>query len=165
MIKVLRVDDRLLHGQVAVAWTNYFKVDVILVANDKLITDMAMQTAFKLAAPPEVTLSMKSLAGAVMVINNPKHSQRKIMIITKNMEDAMYLCNNTDEEIKEVLIGGLRSSKDKKQINMNSYMGAEDIVILKNMEKKGIKLTMQADPTSKKLSGSEIIKIYESAVI
>jgi len=165
VIRVLRVDDRLLHGQVAVAWTNYFKVDVILVANDKLITDMAMQTAFKLAAPPEVTLSMKSLAGAVMVINNPKHSKRKIMVITQNMEDAMYLCNETGEEIKEILIGGLRKSENKKQINMNSYMGAEDITILKNMEQRGIELTMQADPTSKKLSSSEIIKIYESTKI
>ena len=165
MIRVLRVDDRLLHGQVAVAWTNYFKVDVILIANDKLITDAAMQTAFKLAAPPEVTLSMKSLAGAVMVINNPKHSKRKIMVITQNMEDAMYLYNETGEEIKEILIGGLRKSENKKQINMNSYMGAEDITILKNMEQRGIKLTMQADPTSKKLSSSEIIKIYESTKI
>lgn len=33
MIKVLRVDDRLLHGQVAVAWTNFYKVDTIVVAN------------------------------------------------------------------------------------------------------------------------------------
>ena len=31
MIEVLRVDDRLLHGQVAVSWTRHYKVDVILV--------------------------------------------------------------------------------------------------------------------------------------
>lgn len=37
MIKVLRVDDRLLHGQVAVAWTNYYKVDTVVIANDKVI--------------------------------------------------------------------------------------------------------------------------------
>lgn len=43
MIQVLRVDDRLLHGQVAVAWTRHYKVDVILVANDHLITDKNMQ--------------------------------------------------------------------------------------------------------------------------
>ena len=57
MIQVLRVDDRLLHGQVAVAWTRHYKVDVILVANDHLITDKNMQVAFKLATPAGVTLS------------------------------------------------------------------------------------------------------------
>ena len=46
MIKVLRVDDRLLHGQVAVAWTNYYKVDTVVIANDKVITDKTMQIAF-----------------------------------------------------------------------------------------------------------------------
>ena len=61
MIQVLRVDDRLLHGQVAVAWTHHYKVDVILVANDHLITDKNMQVAFKLATPAGVTLSMKYL--------------------------------------------------------------------------------------------------------
>ena len=71
MIKVLRVDDRLLHGQVAVAWTNYYKVDTIVIANDKVITDKTMQIAFKLATPPGITLSMKSLEGAVAVIIIP----------------------------------------------------------------------------------------------
>lgn len=88
MIKVLRVDDRLLHGQVAVAWTNYYKVDTIVIANDKVITDKTMQIAFKLATPPGITLSMKSLEGAVAVINNPKHAERTIMVITKTMQDA-----------------------------------------------------------------------------
>ena len=96
MIKVLRVDDRLLHGQVAVAWTNYYKIDTIVVANDKLITDATMQMAFKLATPPEVTLSMKSLDGAVAVINNPKHAARTIMVICEDMKDAEYLIGQTE---------------------------------------------------------------------
>ena len=96
MIKVLRVDDRLLHGQVAVAWVNFYKADVILIANNQVITDQAMQTAFKLATPPGVTLSMKSLDGAVAVINNPKHASRTIMVVTKTMQDAEYLCGKTE---------------------------------------------------------------------
>lgn len=88
MIKILRVDDRLLHGQVAVAWTNYYKADVILIANNAMLQDKAMQVAFKLATPPGVTLSMKSLDGAAAVINNPKHASRTIMVITKTMKDA-----------------------------------------------------------------------------
>ena len=91
MIKILRVDDRLLHGQVAVAWTNYYKADVILIANNAMLQDKAMQVAFKLATPPGVTLSMKSLDGAAAVINNPKHASRTIMVITKTMKDAEYV--------------------------------------------------------------------------
>lgn len=160
MIKVLRVDDRLLHGQVAVAWTNYYKVDTIVIANDKLITDQTMQMAFKLAAPPEVTLSMKSLDGAVAVINNPKHAARTIMVIAKDMKDAEYLCEKTGDAVKDILIGGLRSGEGKKQIDMNSYMDADDVAAMDRLTQRGITVVMQAVPTSKKLSAEDIRKNF-----
>ena len=134
MIQVLRVDDRLLHGQVAVAWTRHYKVDVILVANDHLITDKNMQVAFKLATPAGVTLSMKSLQGAVNVINNPKHASRRILVITKDLDDAKFVCEKTGTEIKDILLGGLRNGEGKKNIEMNSYMSAHDIEVMDELE-------------------------------
>ncbi len=160
MITILRVDDRLLHGQVAVAWTNYYKVDVILLANDKMITDKTMQTAFRLATPPGITLSMKSLDGAIAVINNPKHASRRIMLITRTMQDAEYVCGKTGEAVREMLLGGLKSGEGKKQIDMNSYMSEDDMAVLERMEQKGITVFMQADPTSRRLDSSEIRKNY-----
>ena len=160
MIKILRVDDRLLHGQVAVAWTNYYKADVNLIANNAMLQDKAMQVAFKLATPPGVTLSMKSLDGAAAVINNPKHASRTIMVITKTMKDAEYVIGKTGDAVKEVLMGGLRSGAGKKQIDMNSYMGEEDIAVMNRLEGQGIHLFMQADPTSKKLSCEDIRRNY-----
>ncbi len=156
MIKVLRVDDRLLHGQVAVAWTSFYKVDTIVIANDKVITDQTMQIAFKLATPPGVTLSMKSLDGAAAVINNPKHEARRIMVIARTMQDAEYVCQKTGTAVKDILIGGLRSGDGKKQIDMNSYMDADDIAAMDRLEQKGIAVVMQADPTSKKLGSGDI---------
>jgi PTS system mannose-specific IIB component/fructoselysine and glucoselysine-specific PTS system IIB component len=160
MIRVLRVDDRLLHGQVAVAWTNFYKADVILIANNELLKDNTMQIAFKLATPAGVTLSMKSLDGAVAVINNPKHASRTIMVVTKTTQDAEYLIRKTGDAVKEVLLGGLRSGEGKKQIDMNSYMGQDDIDAMNNIAEKGITVIMQADPTSKKLSVDDIRRNY-----
>lgn len=160
MIKVLRVDDRLLHGQVAVSWVNYYKADVILIANDDLITDKTMQVAFKLACPPGVTLSMKSLEGAIMVINNPKHSSRTIMVVTKTMRDAEYLCSKTGNEIKEVLLGGLRSGEGKKQIDMNSYMSQDDIDVMNRLTNEGRHVFMQPVPTAKQLQADEILEKF-----
>lgn len=156
MIQVLRVDDRLLHGQVAVAWTRHYKVDVILVANDHLITDKNMQVAFKLATPAGVTLSMKSLQGAVNVINNPKHASRRILVITKDLDDAKFVCEKTGTEIKDILLGGLRNGEGKKNIEMNSYMSAHDIEVMDELENDHFHVFMQAVPTSKALSTEEI---------
>ena len=155
MIEVLRVDDRLLHGQVAVSWTRHYKVDVILVANNHLITDKDMQVAFRLATPSGVTLSMKSLQGAVNVINNPKHAMRKIMVITKDLNDAKFVCEQTNGAIKDILLGGLRNGEGKKQIDMNSYMSKNDIHVMDELEKEGYHVFMQSVPTSQKLSTEE----------
>ena len=160
MIKVLRVDDRLLHGQVAVAWVNFYKADVILIANDQVITDQTMQMAFKLATPPGVTLSMKSLDGAVAVINNPKHASRSIMVVAKTMQDAEYVCGKTKGAIKNVLLGGLRSGEGKRQIDMNSYMSEDDIAVMDRLEQAGLMITMQPDPTQKSLTCDEIRKNF-----
>ena len=54
MFKLLRLDERLIHGQVAFAWTNSLSADCILVANDGVAKDKLRATSLKLAAPAEV---------------------------------------------------------------------------------------------------------------
>ena len=56
MIKLLRVDHRLVHGQVAFSWTNALGADAILVANDDVPNDEIWKTALKLAKPANVKL-------------------------------------------------------------------------------------------------------------
>ena len=163
MIRVLRVDDRLLHGQVAVAWTNFFKVDTILIANNEAIVDKTMRIAFKLATPPETVLSMKSLDGAVAVMNNPKHQARTIMVITKSIQDAVYLCEHTGQAVKEVLIGGLRGGAGKKQVDMTLYLDDADVAALTKLNGMGLSVTSQADPTSRKNSYEDILRIYSKS--
>ncbi|MCI5773779.1 MAG: PTS sugar transporter subunit IIB [Erysipelotrichaceae bacterium] len=160
MIKVLRVDDRLLHGQVAVSCVNHLKVDTILIANDALIQDKTMRIAFELAKPAGVVLSMKSLEGAIAVINNPKHESRNILVITKTIQDAKYLCDKTDVKIKEILLGGLRSGEGKKQIDMNSYMSKDDIEVMNQLVESNRHVYMQQVPGAKILEVVEINKIF-----
>ena len=156
MIKLLRVDDRLIHGQVAVSWTSFIGADTLLVANEKATVDKVMQMAFNMAKPPQVTLSIKSVEGAIAVINNPKHAMRKIMVITKDLNDAKFVCEQTNGAIKDILLGGLRNGEGKKQIDMNSYMSKNDIHVMDELEKEGYHVFMQSVPTSQKLSTEEI---------
>lgn len=160
LIEVLRIDDRLLHGQVAATWIPFLGVDTILIANDMLIKDKTMQIAFKLAKPAGVTLSMKSLDGAVEVINNPKHKDRKIMVIVGSPQDAEYLCKHT-KGINNVVIGGQRDGKGKKKIDITVYLDDKDMKSLYEISKLGIEIISQAVPTSPKLSYEEIEKQFK----
>ena len=159
MIKLLRVDDRLIHGQVAVSWTSFLGVDTILVANDKSATDKLMQMAFQMAKPPQVTLSIKSLEGAVAVINNPKHEGRKIFVVTASVEDALYLIEQCDA-VSEVCLGGIRQSPGKKMVERQVYLDLEDMQGIEKIHAFGKVIYLQAVPTEKKLQYSEIVKEF-----
>lgn len=61
MITLLRVDHRLLHGQVAFSWTQYVGADCILIANDNVPDDELRKTTIKLAKPLQSNWSLKIL--------------------------------------------------------------------------------------------------------
>lgn len=159
MIKLLRVDDRLIHGQVAVSWTSFLGADTILVANDKAVTDKLMQMAFQMAKPPQVTLSIKSLEGAVAVINNPKHSGRAIFVVTASVQDALYLIERCDA-VSDVCLGGIRKAPDKKMVERQVYLDKEDVEAIEKIHALGKGIYLQAVPTEKKLQYDEILKEF-----
>ena len=61
MIKLLRVDHRLLHGQVAMTWTQELDTNCILIACDAVVKDDVRKTTLKLARPAGVKLVIKSV--------------------------------------------------------------------------------------------------------
>ncbi|WP_077612694.1 PTS sugar transporter subunit IIB [Clostridium sp. Marseille-P2415] len=159
MIKLLRVDDRLIHGQVAVSWTSFLGVDTIVVANDHAIEDKLMQMAFQMAKPPQVTLSVKSLDGAAAVINNPKHAARVIFVVTASVQDAFYLMERCDS-ISEVCLGGMRKAPDKKMVERQVYLDQEDMEAIEKIHAMGKDVFLQAVPTEKKLLYDDIVKEF-----
>ena len=53
MIKLFRIDERLIHGQIAIKWSRHTGVDSIVVANDHAAANVMIQKSLKMAAPPE----------------------------------------------------------------------------------------------------------------
>lgn len=159
MIKLLRVDDRLIHGQVAVSWTSYLGADTILVANDKAITDKLMQMAFNMAKPPQAVLSIKSLDGAVAVINNPKHEARTIFVVTATAQDALYIMERCPA-VSSLCVGGMRQAPGKKMVERQVYLDGNDMAALDKIHAMGKDIYLQAVPTEKKLSYEDIVKEY-----
>lgn len=159
MIKLLRVDDRLIHGQVAVSWTSFLGADTIVVANDGAVTDKLMQMAFQMAKPPQATLSIKSMDGAVAVLNNPKHAERIIFVVTASIQDALYLTERC-ESVSEVCLGGIRKTPGKKMVERQVYLDERDIEAVEKIHALGKKIYLQAVPTERKLQFGDIVKEF-----
>ena len=127
MVTMLRVDDRLLHGQVAFSWINQTNPDAILIANDGVVNDEITKLAIKMAKPAGVKMAIKSLKDGIDLINNPKSNNMKLFVVVKNTDDALKVVQEI-EGIKMLNIGGASNKKEGgKMILKGIYMTAKDI--------------------------------------
>lgn len=85
MIKLVRVDHRLLHGQVAMAWTQSLDVDCMLIANDAIMKDEIRKTTLKLAKPNGVKLVMKNIEDSITALNSGVTDKYKLFIVVESI--------------------------------------------------------------------------------
>lgn len=81
MIKLTRIDHRLLHGQVAFSWTKFLESDCILLASDALVKDELKMSAMRMAKPTGVKLVMKSIDDSIKALNSGVTDKYKLFII------------------------------------------------------------------------------------
>ena len=91
MIKLCRVDHRLLHGQVAFSWTNAVQADCILIASDEVVNDEMWKTTLKLGKPAGVKLVIKNIDDSIQAINSGVTDKYKLLIVVQTIHDAYRL--------------------------------------------------------------------------
>lgn len=80
MIKMLRADYHLVHGQVAFAWTNFWSADAILLANDAVAKDDFRKRVLNLAKPNGVKLIFKSIGDSLAAIKSEVTKNIKFLL-------------------------------------------------------------------------------------
>ncbi len=149
MIKLTRVDDRLVHGQVAFTWTPALGVDCLIVANDKVAKDEFMKMTLGLAKPAGTKLLIKSLQEAAIFLNNEKNNGLKILLIINSIKDAAAMTAEVPE-IRSINIGGIRLKDGARLISKAVGVNDEDIVIMRDLLNNGIELEIRQVPTDNK---------------
>ncbi|MDB5140539.1 MAG: mannose/fructose/sorbose transporter subunit [Mucilaginibacter sp.] len=149
MIKLTRIDDRLVHGQVAFTWTPAVGADCLIIANDKVAKDEFMKLTLGLAKPQGTRLLIKSLKDAVTFLNDEKNKSLKILLIINSVQDAYALATDVPE-IRSINFGGLRSREGSKLISKAIAVTADDIPAIKELLNKGIELEIRQVPTDSK---------------
>src|SRR5258708_9002570 len=108
MIKLTRIDDRLVHGQVAFTWVPALGVDCLVGANDKMAKDEFQKMTLNLAKPAGTKLLIKTIGDAIVFLNDEKNARLKILVLINSIRDAAALTAGV-REIASVNFGGIRS--------------------------------------------------------
>ena len=72
MIALMRIDNRLIHGQVALLWTKHLQANRIIVANDIIVKNEVQVAALKMACPATAKCSVLSVEDSIKVLNDPR---------------------------------------------------------------------------------------------
>lgn len=146
MIKLLRVDERLVHGQVALAWTNALNADCIFVVNDEVRSDKLRLTTLKMAVPAGVKFVSKSVDDAIEALNSGKTDKYKMLVVVGSVRDALRLAEGAPI-IDSVNLGNMKKLEGRSQLTPSVYASSEEINTLRTLLERGIKVGCQAVPT------------------
>lgn len=124
MIKLLRVDHRLLHGQVAMTWTQELDTNCILIACDAVVKDDVRKTTLKLARPAGVKLVIKSVDDSIEALRSGVTDKYRLFIVVESIEDAYRLAKGYSE-IEHINIGGTKP-REGADVRLSSTVFATD---------------------------------------
>lgn len=141
-ITALRVDDRLIHGQVAMTWTKRLAVQGIVVANDEAANDNTQKMALKMAVPGGIKSLIKPVDEAIRILNNPKASRMRILVLTRTVKDALKIRQSVGE------IGFLNVGNTGRfdGIDVSEKLVLTPTIMLTKAEQQALKELVALDP-------------------
>ena len=145
-IALLRVDDRLIHGQVVEGWVPHLKVDLVVVVSDAAAVDDVQAALMKMALPPSVGLVITKVADAVKTLSSPQMEKRKALVLVPGPAEALALVEG-GLKIDRVNVGGLHFTVGKVQLGRALFLDAKDKAALRSLAKKGVRLEGRPLPT------------------
>ncbi|WP_298080546.1 PTS mannose transporter subunit IIAB [uncultured Cardiobacterium sp.] len=151
-----RIDDRLIHGQVATRWTKETGVKRIIVVNDNVVKDKTRATMLKQAVPPGVTAHVVSVDKMMRVYNNPEYAGDKVMLLFTNPTDALELVRR-GVPIKSINIGGMAYKEGRVMLDMSVSVDEKDIEAFKELDSRGIELEVRKVASDKKVPVLQLI--------
>lgn len=157
----VRVDTRLLHGQVATTWTKTVSPDRIIVVSDGVAHDQLRKTMIEQAAPPGVPANVVPISKMIEVTKDPRFGATKAMLLFENPQDLLAAIEG-GVDIKEANIGSMAHSVGKVVVTNAIAMDNADVETLETLHAKGVALEARKVPSDSPVSYEDLIKKAKS---
>lgn len=157
----VRVDTRLLHGQVATTWTKTVSPDRIIVVSDGVAHDQLRKTMIEQAAPPGVPANVVPISKMIEVTKDPRFGATKAMLLFENPQDLLTAIEG-GVDIKEANIGSMAHSVGKVVVTNAIAMDNADVETLEALHAKGVALEARKVPSDSPISYEDLIKKAKS---
>lgn len=151
-----RVDERLIHGQVAMVWTNMVGASRIIVVNDAAVKDEMIIAGLKMAKPAGVKLSILSVKRAAEKFAENAYDADKVFLITQNIRDMVSLIE-ADVPFTSFNVGNVAKREGSRPIKRSVNLTQQDMDDIQKAVAAGITVTAQMLPNE---SDQSIITMF-----
>lgn len=162
MIKAVRIDERLIHGQVAMTWTKALNLTGIVVANDEAAVNDVQKMTLKMAAPSNVKTIIKNVDGAIHLLQDARSSEMRLLVLVSTVKDAVKLAKAFPTEIELMNVGNTGKmtppSPDKKLLTKEVMLTSDEITSLKELIELYPVTSFQATPAMEQRLAKNILK-------
>lgn len=152
-----RIDSRLLHGQVATAWSKSVKPDRIIVVSDNVAKDALRKNLIEQASPPGIVAHVVPIAKMIEVSKDPRFGGMKALLLFESPEDVLTAMNG-GMNFSEINLGSMAHSVGKVVVNNVLSMGQEDVDTFEKLEDKGVTFDVRKVPNDSKDNMANILK-------
>ena len=161
MIVSIRIDDRLIHGQVALVWSKELNTSRIVVANDEAARNDIMQMTLRMATPTGIKLLIKSLNDSINVFNDPRSKDVKLFVLTNCVKDALEIVKNCSDvqSVNVANVGRFDETDTSLKVQLNSFiiLNPQELECLKELAEVNIPVYSQVVPTNPKVPIKNIL--------
>lgn len=152
MIKMLRIDERLIHGQVAVAWSKVLKITHIVLISNSVVNNEMQKMTLKMAVPAGIKFLAKDVTGGINILNDPRTAKMNLMVVVANPEDALSVAKKV-KGIDLINVGnyGLfpsKTGKPRKELLTYVKVDEDELKVFKEIASLGVPFEAQLTPDS-----------------
>ncbi|OSH32806.1 PTS lactose transporter subunit IIA [Enterococcus faecalis] len=140
-----RIDERLIHGQVAGIWSTSLSTQRIIVANDEAATDPLQKSSLRMAAPSSMRLSVLGVEAAAKNIQSGKYGKQRLFLLFKNPKDVLRFIE-AQGPIKTVNVGNMSYKEGAREVTKSIQVLPEEEQIFETIASKGVTVIAQLVP-------------------
>lgn len=155
-LALVRLDDRLIHGQVVVGWGNALGAELILLIDDHVAAARWERDLYRLGVPPGVDVEFSSVADAPDALDEIVKSDKRAIVVIADVETLIRVCQ-TSPVVRKVNIGGLHERAGRRQRLPYVFLSDAEGESLKMLAADGVEVTARDVPSTRAVPLAEIL--------
>ncbi|MDH3215555.1 MAG: PTS sugar transporter subunit IIB [Candidatus Krumholzibacteria bacterium] len=144
-LSLVRIDDRLIHGQVVLGWSRVLKPDRIAIANDRIAKNSWERKFYTASVPPHIKVSFLTLEETAVELLNNLYKNEAVLMLFESVKDA-YTMVLKGVQLDNINIGGLHYRDGAQELLPFVFLTEEDRQLLRELVKRGVTLLAQDVP-------------------